>query len=78
VRAQWSARPNEPGVATGLSMQADKAQHGAGRDAHASSSMTLGNCLLSGLQAQKRQNGEHEASPTIVDLLPSLPATTLL
>jgi hypothetical protein len=78
VMAQWSARPNEPGATIGLSTQAYKAQHGAGRDTHASSSATLGDCLLSGLQVQKRQNGEHEALPTTADLLPSLLATTLL
>jgi hypothetical protein len=76
--ALWSARPNEPGSVAGLSTRADKVRRGVGRGAHVSSSATLGSCILSGLQAQKRQRGSTKRRPTSGDLFPALPATTLL
>jgi hypothetical protein len=61
--ARWSARPNEPGMAAGLSTRVDKARHGTGRDPHTSMSATLGGCILSDLQAQKRQMGTTKRCP---------------
>jgi hypothetical protein len=64
VRAQWSARLNELGTATGLSTRTDKAWHGAGRGAHASHARDTWRLPSARVVGVSETNQEHEASPS--------------